>query len=332
MTQNSGYTVAAAMRDEGAFLLEWVCWYRMLGFDRILVATNDCSDASPQMLDLLAEAGWLAHVRHSPDTDTPPKKSAHRAIRAHPMVAQTEWLLICDVDELLVLHEGDGTIQGFLGDDPKGFRGIAFHWKVFGCAGETAWHDTLVHRHFTRCAPEHHKANASFKSMFRNPLAFKRFNAHSPGGFRGTWGVGDNILIDSAGRQLGYYNPNGRAQMATAPNRVTHMAAQMNHYVIRCPESFGLKAGKPSPSAGVNRYTTEFLETYDRNEETDQSALAYADRFNVIYDQVMALPGLARLHHLSCANYVSRLVALAGAEPGQDARYIRHMDLAASLS
>jgi len=332
MTQNSGYMVAAAMRDEGAFLLEWVCWFRMLGFDRILVATNECSDHSEQMLDLLADAGWLAHVRHSPSPDTPPKKSAHAAIRAHPMVAETEWLLICDVDEFLVLHEGDGTIQGFLGDDPKGFRGIAFHWKVFGSAGEIDWHDTLVHRHFTRCATEHHKANASFKSLFRWPLGFRRFNAHSPGGFRGDWGVDDNILIDSSGRTLGYYNPNHRPQMATSADRVTHMAAQMNHYLVRCPESFGLKAGKPSPSAGVNRYTPEFLDINDRNEETDNSALSYGDRFDEIHAQALELPGLARLHHLCCADYVSRLAGLTGADPAQDTRYIRHMDLAASMT
>ncbi|MFN7053611.1 MAG: glycosyltransferase family 2 protein, partial [Gemmobacter sp.] len=55
-------TVVCSMRNEGAFLLEWVCWYRMLGFTDILVVTNDCSDHSPALLQALAAAGWLHHL------------------------------------------------------------------------------------------------------------------------------------------------------------------------------------------------------------------------------------------------------------------------------
>ena len=49
------------MRNEGPFIVEWVCWYRMLGFD-VLIATNDCTDHSVALLDRLAEEGWLKKV------------------------------------------------------------------------------------------------------------------------------------------------------------------------------------------------------------------------------------------------------------------------------
>ena len=51
------------MRNEGPFLVEWVCWYRMLGFTDLLIVTNDCTDHSPELLDHLAQAGWVHHLR-----------------------------------------------------------------------------------------------------------------------------------------------------------------------------------------------------------------------------------------------------------------------------
>ena len=333
MTQNSEFLVAAGMRNEGAFLVEWVTWYRMLGFD-VLVATNDCTDHSPQLLNLLHDAGWLSHTTHSPDPGTPPKRTAHRAIRNHPLTAAHEWLLLCDVDELLVFHIGDGTVGGYLGDTSDNrFHGIGFHWKCFGTSGHETWKDALQHRTFTRAAETQHKANTSFKSLIRRPLEFAVFGAHSPQRYvgPGTWGEAGNVWLDGEGRKLGRYNPDGAAQRATAPDRVTHLGAQMNHYITRTPESYALKLGVPSASAGRDRYTDEFWDNYNRNEVQDLSALSYSDRFDPLYAQAMAIPGVARLHHLCCADYVVRLAEAAGADPAKDPRFERHMDLAASV-
>lgn len=328
MAEVPRFLVSLAVRNEGAFLIEWVAWYRMLGFE-ILVATNDCTDASPAMLNLLHDAGWLTHITHSPDPGIPPKRSAHATIRAHPLTAAAEWMLICDVDEFLVLHQGDGTIADFVGQRDPAIHGIGFHWKVFGTGGETRWHDVLQHRTFVRAAPMLHPANTSFKSLIRWPTRFKRYGAHSPQGYIGEFG--DHYWIDSRGRKLGRYHPVGAAQRATAPDRVTHQAAQMNHYALRTPESFALKKGIPSPSAGKDRYTDDFYTKFDRNEETDLSVAAYADRFDRIHSEAFALPGLARFHHASCAHYVARLCAAAGADPERDARYVHHRNLAAVM-
>ena len=65
MTADQRLLVATGMRNEGPFIVEWVCWYRMLGFD-LLVATNDCTDHSTNLLNAFAAAGWLTHVPHKP--------------------------------------------------------------------------------------------------------------------------------------------------------------------------------------------------------------------------------------------------------------------------
>ncbi len=324
------FLVAAAMRNEGPFIVEWVSWYRMLGFDRILVATNDCTDRSPALLEAFQAAGWLAHLPHQPRQGLPPKMSAHRKMRRHPLVAKTEWMFICDVDEFLVLHEGDGTIGDFMAIPRRPFLGMAFHWKSFGTSGIADWQDGLVHRTFTLAAPEKASANAPFKSIFRTPLRFRKFAEHAPRDFDGDFGAGENVWVNSAGERMYYFNRVNPRQMQTAAEAVTHKAAQLNHYVMRARESFELKRGTLSASAFRDRYTDRFVDRFNRNDETDASALATHAAFDRVYAAAMALPGVRRLHHLCCADYVARLADKAGRPAGNDPRYGYHMDLAAA--
>lgn len=81
--------VCAGMRNEGAFIVEWVSWYRMLGFE-ILVVTNDCTDHSVELLSALERAGWLTHQAHTPTPGQPPKRSAYNSMRAHPLIAAVD--------------------------------------------------------------------------------------------------------------------------------------------------------------------------------------------------------------------------------------------------
>ena len=39
-------TVITTMKNEGAFLLEWVAHHKALGFDDLVICTNDCTDAT----------------------------------------------------------------------------------------------------------------------------------------------------------------------------------------------------------------------------------------------------------------------------------------------
>ncbi len=319
------FLVFAAMRNEGPFIVEWVSWYRSLGFD-VLIATNDCTDHSVELLDQLAEAGWLTHFSHSPAEDQPPKLSAHFAARRHPIVMTADWVLVCDVDEFLVLHRGDGSIQSFVGDGPRDYLGMAFSWRCFGNGGWKRYHDGLVHRQFRRVSAPHLQINAQFKSMFRNAVQFDRLGAHTPHGFEGVWGVGSNRWIDSAGRELEQFNdPDNHPIRHLRRDQITHETAQMNHYVIRSDESFDLKRGTPSASALKDRYTDTFYKARNRNGQKDITALDHAARFDPVHAAAMDLPGVRRLHHLCCADYVASLCANQNRPHAEDERWQMHM-------
>ncbi len=56
--------------------------------------------------------------------------------------------------------------------------------------------------------------------------------------------------------------------------------------------------------------------------------MADPGRFDAIHAQAMAIPGVTRLHHLCCADYVARLCANQGTQATDDPRWQAHMKAA----
>jgi Glycosyl transferase family 2 len=324
------FLVFAAMRNEGAFIVEWVSWYRMLGF-KVLIGTNDCTDHSVDLLDALARAGWLSHFSHDPGA-SPAKQSAHRHMRQQPQIAATDWLLICDVDEFLVVHAGDGTVNALLDTIGRDFLGVALHWQCFGTGGHATYADGLVHQQFLRRGTARNGVNRNFKSLFKHPLRYKRYSDHGPFMFDGVWGEGSNHFVNAEGKVIPRFLTAKHPVRISDLDDITTINAQMNHYVIRSDESFDLKRGTPSASAHLDRYTNEFYRARNRNGIIDRSALRYADQFAPIHAAAMTLPDVARLHHLCCADYVVRLCAKKGTDHRTDPRWLDHMERAAEGS
>jgi hypothetical protein len=48
--------IIATAKDEAPFLVEWLAHHLALGFDKILVATNDCTDGTDALLDAIGTA------------------------------------------------------------------------------------------------------------------------------------------------------------------------------------------------------------------------------------------------------------------------------------
>ena len=315
------FAVATTMRNEGAFAAEWIVWQRMIGFEGILVLSNDCDDRTPRLLDAFEGAGWITHVPYTPKPDRPPKQTAHPRMRRHPMTRETDWLMVCDVDEFLVIHEGGGTLADLIPQDAP-FEGMAVHWRNFGYAPTWRWWPGLAHRQMTRAGPPQHPVDRSFKSIFR-PTRFGSFGAHAPWRFDGEWAREGRGWVDSQLRPMDV-DPDARP-MHTHPSAITHRRAQINHYALRAKEHFLAKRGTPSSVAGVDRYTDDFVAMHDRVEMEDRSALRHAARFDALWEEAMALPGVARLHRLCEADHVARLMRNRGRDHKLDPRWRKRL-------
>lgn len=316
------------MRNEGAFIVEWVAWYRMLGFTDIVVVTNACTDRSPELLDALEAAGWVHHIRHEVPSGQRITERKLAAARDHKAVRRAQWIFVCDVDEFLVIHRGDGRIAELIGPpDAPAFLGMAINWRVFGTCGVTAYQDLPVHQQFSLARPVTSSLSQWVKTLFRRPRWFASLAEHGPKGLLAEKiaSRGDDPglrWVNAEGVDVPDWDPTGRHYLRRLPKAlVSHNVAQVNHYMLRSAESFGLKAGTPSPVALADRYTSGYFQRADGGRMPDSSAFRYADDFAVTHAQAMALPGVARLHALCCADHVAAICAKAGGAARDDARW-----------
>lgn len=338
--QSLRVTVLASMRNEGPFIVEWVCWYRMLGFTEVVVVTNDCTDRSPELLDALEAAGWLHHIR----CEVPPgSRITHRKLAAakeHKAVRRADWLLICDVDEFLVIHKGDGKITALIGETPEAapFVAMAFNWRVFGSCGVKRFEDVPVHQQFSLAGPLKGINGSMIKVIHRQPRWFRSLREHGPRGWeverfgrsRSDPGM---QMVNAAGAAVPHWDPAAKSYIRSL--RMAHRTyegAQMNHYMLRSAESFSLKAGTLAPVALTDRYTETYRKRADHTNEPDTSAFRYADDFAALQEKAMALPGVARLHALCCADHLRLIAEKHGWQVEEDPRWQGFMARAEALA
>lgn len=316
-----------AQRNEGAFLVEWVAWYRMLGFDNLLVMHNDCTDHSPQLLRLLERAGVLTQKKHLPPPGKAPQPAAHVLATRHPLVQEASWVFVCDTDEFLVVHEGDGSVAALADAMAGRAMGMSINWRIFGSSDVARWEDGLVHRRFLRSGTVRARQNSCYKTLFCDPKAFDKLRSHSPQGWLGdgTWGKETRRFWLADGTTWDEYHPSRAPRNATPHGRMTNTMAQVNHYAVQSHEQFAYKKGRASAAGLKDRYTDTFFGRFDRNEQDNPVALDYAAAFDPVHAEIMAIPGVARLHHLCCADYVGLMCEKRGDDPAADPRYQHHM-------
>ena len=131
-------TAVLCVRNEGAFLLDWLAHHLACGVTHVVALSNDCQDGTDLMLDRLAQAGLVTHIRNEGPHDKggiqfSRLKLADRA----QAVQQADWLLALDIDEFVNVHVGARTLPDLIGALP-GASAITLTWRLFGnCGGKT---------------------------------------------------------------------------------------------------------------------------------------------------------------------------------------------------
>lgn len=320
------------MRNEGPFIVEWVTWYRMLGFTDIVVVTNNCTDRSPELLDALQAAGWLHHIRCDVPEGEPITARKLREAKEHRSVRRAAWVMVCDVDEFLVVHRGAGRIGDLIdltAAEPA-FLGMSINWRVFSTGGVRHFIDAPVHQQFLRACPKEHVLSMGTKAIFRQPKRFKELAEHGPRKFEmerhgGTWGEGGLRWVTAGGQDIARWTPEGEYMRNMPRELVSYDVAQMNHYMLRSTESYTLKRATPSPVSLANRYTPRYYSRANEGKEPDHSALRYLEDFALLHAEVMSLPDVARYHFLCCADHLRLIAEKAGKPSEADPRITRFL-------
>jgi Glycosyl transferase family 2 len=236
-------TAVLTVRNEGAFLLEWLAHHRACGVTDVLVFSNDCEDGTDTMLDRLSEMGWLTHLPNPGPHPEGPQWAALKRADKHPLVTWADWLLPLDIDEFVNVHVGDRTIPALLAAVPEA-TAITLTWRLFGNAGVVAIADRPVTESFTLAAPNllHWPWRAQlFKTLVRNDGSYGKLGVHRPRAPSADrmqdqrWFDGSGRALPDAFRQKRIFSDVGRDNCRLV---------QLNHYPLGSMEGFLVKADR----------------------------------------------------------------------------------------
>lgn len=264
----------SCMRNEAPYALEWVAYHRMIGFDRVVICTNDCSDGTEQLLDALAELGWLDWIRNPTPRGVSPQIHAASRVGETPPWQDGDWVMWLDTDEFLNVHTGQKRVGDLLGQLGTS-NGYAVHWRLFGDSFLNHWQDLPVVERFTNAARPRLDLHEPVKTLFQWSDSVEGLHSHRPvlrPSFRERnmrWLHGPGIEVPEV---FYYHRYNKDSSPALRLPWVTgqYAWAQINHYAVRTRAEYRSKAARGS---GIfdHRHNDEYWTLYNRNERTDES-------------------------------------------------------------
>lgn len=257
--------IAACMRNEGIFVLEWLAHHRALGFDRVIVVTNNCTDGSDALLEALAAQGLVTHIAQEVPAGASPQDSGMDLVLAHARDHGITHVLHIDSDEFLALL--DGTLDDLLARTARADC-VAIPWRAFGDSGVTDWTPgDLVTESNTMAEPRPIPRETKTKCLFKL-ASFARATDHNPLDPQ----VPDPVVMTPDGELLDNRTLYNAKSARFRPHYVAARArtAQLFHYAIRSEDCFLMKNdrgdGQGKQGAGKYHLNSAWHRAANRNE------------------------------------------------------------------
>lgn len=264
--------VCLIAKNEGSYLLEWLAYYRVLGFDEIIIYENNSSDESSAILSKLAAAKKVVYRPWLLGRNESPQITAYAdAIKR----VKSDWILFVDADEFLVLHHHD-TVNAFLASfqSRSEVTSIGVNWRIFGDSNLESQDPRPVIERFTHASLADFSVNMHLKSFSRVGSIGQLVHMH---------------VCETTGQQV---HPSGLP--LTMPHwglseRIELEVAQINHYYAKTFEEYQNKKRRGQGGAGDDNpelkywYNDDSFRSHNRNDVEDLSALKQKEKiFNEI--------------------------------------------------
>lgn len=311
---NETYTVVSTMKNEGPYIIDWVAHYKTLGFDHILVCTNDCTDPTVEILLRLQEMGYVTQHNTIVRKAGIHRSALRQASRRYDIVMDAKWVFVCDVDEYLNVHLGDGSVRALVEGSGEDADVISVPWRIFGPAGVETFADKPLTEQFSmgefEWDAEKRPATGKFvKSLYTNQHKFQRMGLHAP--------VSLPEFVPDTKRVL----PGGRDYVVNGErtnNPPLFEGAQVNHYALRSMDSFLIKRARGRANHSHHVLGMEYWDKFNLNDEKDTSIERYSKASKDLADDLKADPMLGELHN-QAVDWHARKAASLKMDPEMDA-------------
>ncbi|PUB12833.1 glycosyl transferase family 2 [Yoonia sediminilitoris] len=306
--------IVTTMKNEGPFILEWLAYHRAIGFDDFLIYTNDCSDGTDAMLQLLMRKGLVQHRENRfREMNLKPQHGALQMAEDEPLIRDAKWVTCIDVDEFVNIKVGDGTLTALFDAVPDANM-IAMTWRLFGNNDIHPFQDGPITEQFTRCAPElarkPHQA-WGFKTLFQNIGLFKKLGVHRPKG-----------LNPQLWEKINWVNGSGvplprdmfRNGWRSTTSTYGYDLVQLNHYAVRSAESFLVKRDRGRVNHVDRDQGMAYWFRMNNNAAEEHSISSRLPMMRVELAKLMADPDIAAAHDFSVQRHREKIDELRRGE------------------
>lgn len=313
--------LASSMKDEAPFVVEWLAYYKVLGFDEFHIAYNKSNDNTEELLKALEAAGELTTYENTLKFSKSPQGNAGIIFNKAKIVDDGDWVFWPDTDEFLNIHLGNKKLDDLLEYlDAENCDTILVQWRIFGDSGQSGIPERMIDYGMVGASAPDMWLSRSIKAVWKSSSKFSGFgveslhrplvNTSAQSQPRAILSNGDPIrpnLPPNAGWLMGD-DDGGNHWASRQPGALT--LAQLNHYSVKSRDSLMLKRVRGrgwAPEGSDERHTDEFYKKYNRNECVDDSILLLLPELNHEIDRLMALPGVAQLHNDARKDALSRV-------------------------
>lgn len=257
--------IAAIFRDEREYIIEWLAWHLIAGFDKFYIADNGSSDGSLALLEALEQLGFI-HLIYQP---VQPHSSQ---IKAYERILQSaagdcDSLMFIDADEF-ICHESfiDGEeykkLRMLLESPSVG--AVALTWRLFGSSGKESFDNLPVTERF-----DHHAEY--YQSRLVKSIVKIAYVSHMSVHY-GKLQPGFDY-VDAQGKVIDDFITfkDGQPEKAAVSGMraiACSSPIMINHYVIKSKQEFiEKKVRRGDAMLGVNyQRSMDFFREHDRNE------------------------------------------------------------------
>jgi hypothetical protein len=266
-----GYLSAVVIaKDEASYLVEWLEFHRLVGFEHVYLYDNGSTDGTPQVLRPYLQSGYVTFIpwaSYDLDGRIQYQAYAHALCNFGP---SWRWMAFIDVDEFLFPLESRSlrTVLSAYEDLPA----IGVQWHMFGPSGHKRRPAGLVIENYTKRAPvpslaKDAKRLSKWKSIV-DPTKVKAVS--SPHAF---------TLEDW---REGAYDEDRRWIVKSQKGKSVSKILRLNHYFTKSEEELAIKMAKGSVGAKLKKnarpktWAASRAEPLETQTVTDKAILRFA--------------------------------------------------------
>lgn len=253
-TFNHSLAVGAIMKDEGAYLKEWLDYHILVGVEKFYLYDNGSTDNTMKVVKPYVDKGIVDLVNF-------PGKGKQLAAYVdiiNRYSYDSRWIAFIDLDEFLVPVNG-GKITDVLFLLPRNFAELVVSWVIYGSGGHKRKPKGLVIENYKY----HAKKSWGIKSIVNPRMVATITNPHC--------NLVAGYIVNENGKKLGYID---QTNNPPSVNKI-----RCNHYITKSYDEYIARRSRGKVDDGVpEEGIVEKFKISDRNDVYDPIMDVFIDK------------------------------------------------------